>query len=445
MTARALTCLATLALLAAGCSLIVDVDGVRRSRDAGAAGGGGGATDGGGGTAGGGGAAGTGGTGGGGMTDAGSDAGAADAGQPYDGGTRCTSSPRPRLRCDAPTSLAASAASWPNLVPTPNGLLAALRVGTEVRLLRVSRDGGSEPALTIPAAAVYFLTLATEGAEWALAFQPTSGGALTCWSSRDDGGVVLGSPTTDGLGISVASSGEVAVAVGRGWDGGDDFRLGLSSSGCPRSLVDMATPFGDWSHAGITHVPGTGVEGFRVVGAGSFNFCNGLVAMTALASDGGLRTPSSMPASGWCPGEVQPIVSSDGQQILIASGDGTSSDDYMANLRAFPTDLSAPVEQSLTAMVNAYQWSAGNCGPGCAALVTAPSSNTPAPLPHLAVTLISDDGNLTPLGADAGWDVRCGVLRDDTQAAVAWDDGRLVFLVTSPTAAELIRCDRPPF
>jgi hypothetical protein len=447
-----------------GCTLLVDVDEVRRTRghfDAGASDGGaasldgGGLFDAGGGSSGagggssgagggssgaGGGSSGTGGGSsgtGGGSSGAGGgsfDSGVVDAG-PYDGGPRCASSLRPRLRCDPPLVLANTGAHANAVLQSlPEGLLAGWSTSTAVKLGRVHSDGGQERVVDVPATGVARLMLATEGSAWALLYQGASNQPLWCYSGLDDGGVSPGASTAVSA-VAVTAAGGVAVAISTG----SGLSAGLTSAGCPRSPVHYAGSEGaDW--VGAVHLPGTGPEGFRFTSSALTNGYNGSVGIWAPAADGGLDNAMVIAHYQGIEDHAA-TLSANGQYAIISYSFYDTDDHYHLGVRALATSLAQPVDSSTVLPDPASFWNNATCGPGCVATLWAPS-NSPS---HVAVVFTSDDSNTTALTTSpSGWDVACSTSLQNTSVAAAMHQGRLWVLVGEDTRARLFACDVPP-
>ena len=267
-----------------GCTLLVDLDAVRRTRDAGHQG----ASDAGAVDAG---------TIDAGTSDAGtSDAGGLDSGTPetgpYDGGARCATSTRPRLRCAAPLQLG-TGGPYSNAVlqAVSSGLLAGWNTSSAVHLERVLPDGGEETWLDQPASAVSRIMLSAEGSSWALLYQTAENLPLWCFSSADDGGVspanASGSPPVSAVAVSAA--GGVAVARSDTASSGA-LSAGFTQRGCPRSLKSYPSgrSFVEGTWVGAAHLPGTNTEGFRFTTSSFLNAYNSTVAIWAPGADGGL-------------------------------------------------------------------------------------------------------------------------------------------------------------
>ncbi len=333
--------------------------------------------------------------------------------------------------------LETASAAWPNLVPAPGGLWAAYASAGSVKLRWLGSDGGVRDVMSTPVSGTHRLMLASEGNEWAFGLQQTTGGPLTCFSSRNDGGVVVGSPS-EYFGVAVSALGGVAIAAGTT---GSALLVGVATSGCPSALTNWPVPSNMNENVAVVHLPGQGEEGFRFVTSGNFNFCNGAMSLYGTLDAG---VSGYAPLNSVVTGDLAAVVSSSGTDVVVAQGEADCFDNYVVTSRAFPSNLGTPGMSTASTGAAHYQWNIGACGPGCTAVVSTPGfDSTLRPPPHVSVLLHTDDGNLRPLGADAGWDVECNVAVDATQAAVAYD-GRLVFMIGDATQLRLIRCDLPP-
>lgn len=419
----------------AGCSLLVDVEGVRAARDAGGFDASmmmmptdSGQTDAG-------------------EPDAGTDAGAPDAGmvdagpvdagqEPYDGGARCSASLRPRLRCDAPVVLVdgGSGLGHALLSSVAGGVVAGWASASAVELHLVGDDGGRRQLVSEAALGVARTMLSSEGAAWAFIYHTGVNSPVRCFSSFDDGGVTSAMSSVNGAAVAVAETGGVALALG-----GSNMRAELTGAGCPTSVRTFAfSPDSEW--VGAVHLPGQGVPGFRITSSGTFNFCNSAVAIYAPQPDGGLDFSATI-VNSECIEDHTASVSSSGLDVMMAYSASDSSDVYSTRVRALGADLSPLVTSSSRVFGFASWWMGGACGPGCHATVMAPGD---APS-HVVVAFNGDDANALPLTAShAGWDAVCATRLGDTSVATAWHQGRLALLVVEPNQVRLLRCDVPP-
>ncbi len=381
-----------------------------------------------------GGSGGEGGEGGGGGSGGTGGSGGSGGGAPvYDGGAPCASSRRPRLQCDAPWVVANGGPyDRPALAPMSDGLIAAWTVGQRVDLVHLTFDGGVWPVLTENApAAVETLSLAAEESTWALLYGTST--ALRCFSSVADGGVSPGATgPTPSAAVAVTRDGGVAVVRG-----GPTLSRGISSFGCPTSLV--GSTFGT-DHVAAVHLPGTGTEGFRFTGAEGINASNGSISIVAPLSDGGFDYRAA--GHNQVPLQHAAAVNAEGTHVVTAyiftENFAASPVDYDLGLRSLPTNLATPAA-NLPFLDEPRGFGIAPCGDGCMATAFIPKGSPS----HVSAFLSTDRQIMEARGAaDAGWDVACAA-PPLTTVAVAWHDGRLRFLVTEPAKASIYSCDVP--
>lgn len=400
---------------AAGCSLIIDTDSVRRSFDGGGSGGGS--------TAGGSG-------GGGGATAGGA--------EQYDGGPRCTSSTRPKLRCDAPIIIATNGGPFgqAQLGAVSDGFIVSYVDATTVHVEHRKLDGGSTPLVTEAATSVSRTGLATEGDAWAYIYDRGLATPIRCFSNLTPTGVAAGNANDTRISnVAVAANGAVAVVAGHT---GRIMDYGISDAGCP----SMRTTFNGGLEAdavSVVHKPGTGAEGFRLMSGSNYNAFNSVYAIYQPLPDGGLDSSS------WSVMETMSdesaTVSANGEWGMMLYGWSNTVGDFYLSLRGLPTNLDMLPDVPRLVGPNPTWWSVSGCGAGCTAAAWA-SSDAPG---TAKVFFASDDGEVRTLtGADAGWDAVCGTTIDATSIGIAYARGRLSLLVAEPMRVRLVDCDVPP-
>lgn len=371
-----------------------------------------------------------------GMDDAGFDAGPPI---PYDGGTRCDMSPNPRLRCSAPLQLGTgSSINYGALMPLPNGFLVGW-TGTTFELREVSFDGGSATLYSQTGIDTGQVVLATNGARWAATWMSESATSANCLTSDNPAApsqVVLqnGRPLNV-VGIAISPSGAVAVSAG---STSGDFMGGHAATGCPASIPEL-TASGYTNGAAVVWTTNPRGDGFRYVNTSEFNGYRGWIEVGAIEDAGYVNHSYSEMNGG--PGQSSVVASTNGSTVLTAYSQLMTTDDAVVQLYGTSADLSGdgnPI--SVNSMIDVGWWSAGTCGPGCAA-VSYLSYDT---VSHTPVAFYSDDSSTSLRGR---YDALCDVAATQSSRAtvsIAYSGGRLGMLVTRPARVDLYLCDVPP-
>lgn len=377
-----------------------------------------------------------------GLPDSGTvDSGTPDAGPaPYDGGTACTSSPFPKLKCAAPISIppATSRINMASIAAVPEGFIAGW-TGDDFVLRRVTMTGGISIVSDVPGVTDGRMSLMSNGRQWVAAWLSYDGWSATCINSEQPS-VTAEVITQDGgwrlrnIAPAIDSDGAVGIAV---HDRNNNVQLGIADFGCPtelRKLPSSTTTNG----VGATWVNQRAGAGFRFVSTGSLAGLDGKVRFLIDARDGGTPETEYEHLDG-APGRSLTTSSTDGGTVFVAYGLQKSTTD---ELWLFATSASfdgtgAPMRVTT---FDPGSWGLSSCGAGC--MVTAAlREDVGAPL---QVSFFRDVIG-SPLRGT--WDALCdqpATTASKATVSVAYSNGRLGVLHTTPSAVNLYLCEMPP-
>ncbi len=318
-----------------------------------------------------------------------------------------------------------------------DGLIAAYAAGPRVEAVQLSLDGGKRVLVSdLGASPVSTLSLAAEGQAWALVYLTAVGQPLRCFSSFDVGGTSVGAASsTLGGAVAVSSAGGVAVFRGSFTDVG----WNVTDAGCPtslRSFTPVAVPYS----VDALHLPGTGLEGFRLTMSGYFNGTNGRTGVAIPQLDGGISERAVLHNEG-APYTHAAFLNALRTHALLTYLITPDLLRFHLAVRSLPVDLTLPVQQTRAVLDEPYSWAVTGCGAGCMAIAFTPMFDPP----HAGVLFTSDDPIVVSRSAsDAGWDIACDTPLNASTVASEFLDGKLRFLVAQPGAVRLYTCDVPP-
>lgn len=357
--------------------------------------------------------------------DAGLDAGVDAGPEPYDGGPRCFSSARPRLRCGPEVTLSDTSTGAAVMSAVDGGFVVGWLDPT-VQLRSVALDG-SVTALGLDAGMATALALDARGDHWAAVWN--SSGVVGC--ATREGNTLVSAPD-GGLfsEASVAVDGQGRVFVNASTFG--PLRLhSAEAAGCPTALqpVTMGYSRADGLAAVAT------ASGFRNVWtyhSGSIGF----TSVSGLKADAGFGERSTQNES--TVDAISAVASTAGTRVFSATaGEGALTGHFEVVLT--PADLS----NDGTMLVvdggqNTFGWNTGTCGPGCLATATFDDRTST----QAVVTFFSE----APFRQLSAWDAVCSLpSTNSTSLALApAADGRLGVLATTPNSVKLYFCDVPP-
>ncbi len=423
------------ALLLASCSLVVDVDSVRRERDGGILPGdsGTGAMD-----------AGTSGSDASAPQDSGQmgfDAGPepADGSTPGDGGPPppCPGSSAPRLVCKDLQPFVGTQFIFPAVASLTGRAALFISADSSLQFAEMS-SSGQVVTSNVLANGVYPSALSAAGRDdtWAVAWNPDGGYGVECRSSV--------SPTAARGMIAAAQPSEIAVSVSEGGAVGvaavrttfsTTLYTGFSDAGCPSGLGGSNELADRFPGVGLGHVRRGELGGFRV-------------AYTARAS------PNSVVVLGdpfnsatrhryVFAGNVGALASvaaeeDAGTQLMVydyAEADGGAG----LYAQSFRTNYTAHGLDRLIGNAVHY-WNVATCGRGC----TMTGMLHGGTQGRLSVQLLTDELDVKPIKAGA-YDVACGVNASggNSQLAVGQAGNKLLFFYTEGSQAHVYLCDPP--